>query len=195
MKNRMCKRAFTHERSRSVDCGRLQLHTASNACKHNALRHSFQLRYDTFCAACKAAVKEGSYSEFQQFLEMVSLGSLPNILGEKVQQSLSADSGCVKCGSRSALDCSEEVVLGKLKCQIARPLTRGRRNPDSIGSHLSQDLSCLSFGVQPGTSAHLILLLQYNQVPSGFHISLSDDLLVISVLPCSIWQPTPVSGL
>ena len=37
----------------------------------------------------------------------------------------------VTCESRSSLDCIEEVVLGKLKCQVARPSTRDRKNPDS----------------------------------------------------------------
>ena len=39
----------------------------------------------------------------------------------------------VKCESRLALDCVEEVVLGKLKCQVVRPFTRDGKNPDSSG--------------------------------------------------------------
>ena len=40
----------------------------------------------------------------------------------------------MKSETRSALDCIEEVVLGKLKCQVARPFTRDRKSPDSSGT-------------------------------------------------------------
>ena len=36
----------------------------------------------------------------------------------------------LKCESRSALDCIEAIVLGKLKCQIACPFMRDRKKPD-----------------------------------------------------------------
>ena len=42
-----------------------------------------------------------------------------------------------------ALNCMEEVVSGKLKCQEARPFTRDRTNPDSSGLELQGYMSRL----------------------------------------------------
>ena len=38
--------------------------------------------------------------------------------------------GYVKCGNRSALDCIEDLLLGKIKCQVACPFTSGTRTHD-----------------------------------------------------------------
>ena len=52
--------------------------------------------------------------------------SMPNKLHLRID-------GYVKCGSRSVLDSMEEIVLGKLKCQVARPFMSNRKTSDSSG--------------------------------------------------------------